>query len=236
MHNATSTCSWNENTISFVLSIFFCGRMSHGASQRVMLQALLVQPVTLMALGGTVVSVQYWWYYLPTSKSMHPAFCAVVRLWTISTHHRLLWYLTAGLPKQGLLLGSRWCKSSLTIIVFLCVSILTLKSSLLFSVLNGHALLWSIRFSTLLSRIVCMYLWYRTSHTASGRALHLHQHPPAFLMNTALIVVRMCACNKTYWLINVCCNITLMHCIHRCCWDYPGAVWTARLLLEPCWC
>lgn len=41
--------------------LFFFGvRMSHGASQRVMWQAMLAQPVTLMALGGTVVSGLYW--------------------------------------------------------------------------------------------------------------------------------------------------------------------------------
>ena len=35
----------------------------------------------------------------------------------ISVHHRLLWYLTAGLPKSGLLLGSCKCKSPLLLII-----------------------------------------------------------------------------------------------------------------------
>ena len=34
----------------------------------------------------------------------------------------------------------------------------------------------------------------------------------------------MHACSRTYWCVDVCYHITLMHCIHRCCWNYPGAV------------
>ena len=51
----------NKINIPFVFEI--CDRMSHGALQRVMRQAQLARPVTLMVLGGTVVSIILVLYY-----------------------------------------------------------------------------------------------------------------------------------------------------------------------------